>query len=163
MWLRTFHVVCLAFFVTAAFPQSNHHVQLPPSSRRSIARSNEGTLTVTARVVSSVGVIIRPDGRQQIFVANAPDQRESLSAQENAVRLAFQASEAASVTARFLLRPAASTVRSVRSATELQTVPQVVCHSGDEWNQAGVLPERSSRSAPPLPSEGKPDADPVRK
>jgi hypothetical protein len=39
------------------------------------AGSAEGTLAVTATVVSSTGVVIGPDGQQQIIVANAADPR----------------------------------------------------------------------------------------
>jgi hypothetical protein len=41
--------------------------------------SAQGTLTVTAMVVSSVGVEISPDGEQRIVVANAVDPRDNVS------------------------------------------------------------------------------------
>jgi hypothetical protein len=38
-----------------------------------------GTLTVTATVVTSVGVIMREDGQQRILIANAPDSADNVS------------------------------------------------------------------------------------
>lgn len=40
-------------------------------------KSAQGTLTVTATVVSSVGVLIGPNGEQVLVVANAPAERDS--------------------------------------------------------------------------------------
>lgn len=46
----------------------------------SSARSGaEGRLTVTATVVSSVGLVMGPDGEQRIIVANAVDPRDNVS------------------------------------------------------------------------------------
>jgi hypothetical protein len=39
----------------------------------------EGRLTVTATVVSSVGLVVGPGGEQQIIVANAIDPRDNVS------------------------------------------------------------------------------------
>jgi hypothetical protein len=39
----------------------------------------EGRLTVTATVVSSVGLVVGPGGEQQIIVANAVDPRDNVS------------------------------------------------------------------------------------
>jgi hypothetical protein len=39
----------------------------------------EGRLTVTATVVSSVGLVVEPDGGQRIIVANAVDPRDNVS------------------------------------------------------------------------------------
>ena len=39
----------------------------------------DGTLTVTATVVTSVGVILGPGGQQEIVVANAPDSADNVS------------------------------------------------------------------------------------
>jgi hypothetical protein len=41
--------------------------------------SASGTLTVTATVVTSVGVIIDQDGQQRIVIANAPDSADNVS------------------------------------------------------------------------------------
>src|SRR5690348_3479644 len=149
--------------MTAAAAQSNQHVRSSASSPRTSDHSSEGTLTVTAIVASSVRVIIRPDGQQEILVANAPDRRESVAAQENAVLVASQAVKAVRVSAHALLPTSASSVRSGYSATELQTTLQAVYRSVDGSSQAGALPERSWRNVPQLPSEGKPDAGPLRK
>ncbi len=43
------------------------------------AGSATGTLTVTATVVTSVGVIIDQDGQQRIVIANAPDSADNVS------------------------------------------------------------------------------------
>jgi hypothetical protein len=60
----------IAFFAWANTPAQ----QIQPRSQRP-AGSAEGTLAVTATVVSSTGVVIGPDGQQQIIVANAADQK----------------------------------------------------------------------------------------
>jgi hypothetical protein len=39
----------------------------------------EGRLTVTATVVSSVGLVVGPDGEQKMVVANAADPRDNVS------------------------------------------------------------------------------------
>jgi hypothetical protein len=39
----------------------------------------EGRLTVTATVVSSVGLVVGPDGEQRMIVANAADQKDNVS------------------------------------------------------------------------------------
>ncbi|MGZ4898218.1 MAG: hypothetical protein ACXV8X_01045 [Candidatus Angelobacter sp.] len=41
--------------------------------------SAEGTLTVTATLVASANLIIEPDGKQKIVIANAPDPRDNVS------------------------------------------------------------------------------------
>jgi hypothetical protein len=48
-------------------------------SAHSTGRSAEGQLTVTAIVVSSVGLVVSADGEQQIVIANAPDARDNVS------------------------------------------------------------------------------------
>ncbi len=60
----------IAFFAWANAPAQ----QIQPRSQRA-AGSAEGTLAVTATVVSSTGVVIGPDGQQRIIVANAADQK----------------------------------------------------------------------------------------
>ena len=55
-------------------------VFVPACGQSSGARpSAQGELTVTATVVSSVGVEIGPDGEQRIVVANAVDPRDNVS------------------------------------------------------------------------------------
>ncbi len=39
----------------------------------------EGRLTVTATIVSSVGLVVGPDGEQRMIVANAVDPRDNVS------------------------------------------------------------------------------------
>ena len=39
----------------------------------------QGTLTVSATVVASVGVVIGPDGEQRLFIANAADPADNIS------------------------------------------------------------------------------------
>lgn len=46
---------------------------------RSTSNGAEGHLMVTATVVSSVGLVVSPDGEQQIVVANAADPRDNVS------------------------------------------------------------------------------------
>jgi hypothetical protein len=63
-----------------------------------LSGSAQGSLTVTATVESSVWLVMEPDGKQEIFVANAPDPKESFyrppalkrqqSLQRNAVKKA---------------------------------------------------------------------------
>jgi hypothetical protein len=48
---------------------------LSPGSRAEA----EGRLTVTATVVSSVGLVVGPDGEQHMIVANASDPRDNVS------------------------------------------------------------------------------------
>ena len=43
-------------------------------------KSAQGQLTVTATVVSSVGIVIGPNGERVLVVANAPAGKDNLSA-----------------------------------------------------------------------------------
>jgi hypothetical protein len=43
------------------------------------ANGAQGHLTVTATVVSSVGLVLSPEGEQQIVIANAADMRDNVS------------------------------------------------------------------------------------
>jgi hypothetical protein len=61
----------------AFFALLNASAQQIQRSQRS--GTAEGTMTVTATVVSSTGVVIGPDGQQRIIVANAADPRGSAS------------------------------------------------------------------------------------
>ncbi|HEY2392482.1 MAG TPA: hypothetical protein VGK22_15005 [Candidatus Angelobacter sp.] len=47
--------------------------------RTGVAGGAEGHLTVTATVVSSVGLVVGPDGEQRLVVANAVDPRDNVS------------------------------------------------------------------------------------
>ncbi len=60
------------FFAGFAFLGTIHTSaqQIQPRSQRS-GSSAEGTLAVTATVVSSTGIVIGPDGQPRIIVANA--------------------------------------------------------------------------------------------
>jgi hypothetical protein len=49
------------------------HTPSPPGG------GGEGHLTVTATVVSSVGLVVGPDGEQRMVVANAADPRDNVS------------------------------------------------------------------------------------
>jgi hypothetical protein len=53
------------------------HAQQP--SVHSTGRGAEGRLMVTATVVSSVGLVLSPEGEQQIVIANAADARDNVS------------------------------------------------------------------------------------
>ena len=67
-------LVAVFFLVwTNASPQ-----QIQPRPQQS-ARNAEGTLSVTVTVVPSTGVVIGPDGQQQIIVANAADPSDGVS------------------------------------------------------------------------------------
>ena len=59
-------------WASASAQQAQPRSQKPGSSA-------EGTLAVTATVVSSTGVVIGPDGEQHVIVANAADQKDSAS------------------------------------------------------------------------------------
>ena len=58
--------------VARAQPTGSPNLMAPASA--------QGRLTVTATVVSSVGVIIGPDGQPMVIVANAPSPGDILSA-----------------------------------------------------------------------------------
>lgn len=47
--------------------------------RAGVTGGAEGRLTVTATVVSSVGLVVGPDGEQRLVVANAADPRDNVS------------------------------------------------------------------------------------
>jgi hypothetical protein len=51
----------------------------PAGTVRTVAGGDEGRLTVTATVVSSVGLVVGPDGEQRLVVANAVDPRDNVS------------------------------------------------------------------------------------
>src|ERR1700743_710944 len=53
---------------------------LQPFAQHSTPSSGaEGHLTITATVVSSVGLVVGPDGEQKRVVANAADPRDNVS------------------------------------------------------------------------------------
>ncbi|HZD93146.1 MAG TPA: hypothetical protein VE133_02770, partial [Candidatus Sulfotelmatobacter sp.] len=49
--------------------------QMSPRARPSA----QGTLTVTATIVSSVGLVTGPDGEQHLFLANSPDPADNVA------------------------------------------------------------------------------------
>jgi hypothetical protein len=51
----------------------------PGAARAGIVGGAEGSLTVTLTVVSSVGLVVGPDGEQRLVVANAADPRDNIS------------------------------------------------------------------------------------
>ena len=55
-----------------------HSLAQQPSGPRAIG-SAEGHLTVTLTVVSSVGLVVGPDGEQRLIVANAADPKDNVS------------------------------------------------------------------------------------
>jgi hypothetical protein len=59
-----------AFILILSF--STFAIQAQSSPQRG-ARTSQASLTVTAVVQSSVGVVATDDGAQEVFVANAPD------------------------------------------------------------------------------------------
>ena len=63
------HGLKLAFILIFSLSASAVRAQSPPDRH---TRTRQGSLTVTAVVQSSVGVISTADGRQEVFVANAP-------------------------------------------------------------------------------------------
>src|SRR5262249_7137216 len=73
--LRLFATVLIALSRSAA---ARAQWVAPPTLQA--PASVQGTLTVTATVVSSVGMIIGPDGRPTVIVANAPSPGDILSA-----------------------------------------------------------------------------------
>jgi hypothetical protein len=67
-----FSVVASLGWVNAAAQQVQSRPQRPGGSA-------EGTLTVTATVVSSTGLVIGPDGQMRVIVANATEPGNSAS------------------------------------------------------------------------------------
>lgn len=55
------------------FGEANASAQQIQSRSPRTGSGAEGTLAVTATVVSSTGVVIGPDGKQRVIVANAED------------------------------------------------------------------------------------------
>ena len=64
------------FIVLLLFISYAAHSQSHPGK---LSGSTQGSLTVTATVQPSVWLVTEPDGKQEIFVANAPDPKESSS------------------------------------------------------------------------------------
>ena len=64
------HRFKLAFILILSFSTFTVHAQSSPQRG---TRTSQASLTVTAVVQSSVGVVAREDGTQEVFVANAPD------------------------------------------------------------------------------------------
>ena len=70
----------LLFVSPGAFAQQ-------PKGTMQSGRSAEGTLTVTATVMASVGLVEGPDGEQRMIVANAADPRDNVSTLQPVVRV----------------------------------------------------------------------------
>lgn len=77
MRLRSLNFVPFVAGSLLASGLSGHAQQAGPA-HASGAGTAQGQLTVTATVVSSVGVVIGPDGEAQVIVANAADRAENL-------------------------------------------------------------------------------------
>jgi hypothetical protein len=67
---RIFPAGILLLYGLQSFAQ---HTSSPPGG------GGEGHLTVTATVVSSVGLVVGPDGEQRMVVANSADPRDNVS------------------------------------------------------------------------------------
>ncbi|HEY2497503.1 MAG TPA: hypothetical protein VGK24_10565 [Candidatus Angelobacter sp.] len=76
--------VLLAGFLLLVSPGA--FAQQPKGTMQS-GRSAEGTLTVTATVMASVGLVAGPDGEQRMIVANAADPRDNVSTLQPVVRV----------------------------------------------------------------------------
>jgi len=63
------------FLFTAVFLGlcSIGHAQVPQKHIVQTIGPSQGTLVVTAKVTSSVAILVKPDGTQAFVVANAPD------------------------------------------------------------------------------------------
>jgi hypothetical protein len=57
----------------------NGFSQQPGMLRVGPSSAAQGTLTVTATIVSSVGLVIGPDGEQRLMIANATDPSDNVS------------------------------------------------------------------------------------
>jgi len=68
---------------SAAAQSSRSATDLPSAAPSNVVSeahaASEGTLTVTATVVSSVGLVTDPDGKQHVFLANAVDPADNVS------------------------------------------------------------------------------------
>ena len=82
--------------VMALLGYSLAHAQSP---QRGTGKSAEGSLTVTAVVDSSVSFVMKPDGTQQVIVANAPDGQQ------------------------FFYRPAVPATKTARGSTKQAVIP----------------------------------------
>ncbi|HEY1937557.1 MAG TPA: hypothetical protein VGJ33_06465 [Candidatus Angelobacter sp.] len=81
---RRFTTGVLAGFLLLV--SSGAFAQQPKRTMQS-GRSAEGTLTVTATVMASVGLVTGPDGEQRMIVANAADPRDNVSTFQPVVRV----------------------------------------------------------------------------
>ena len=63
-------LVVLIFIFNISYSQSQH--KMPGSSA-------QGSLTISVTVIPSVWLVMEPDGKQEVIVANAPDLKESFS------------------------------------------------------------------------------------
>jgi len=70
--------MCLS--LTLGLPAGAQEKSLVTGPRDLQGKSAQGQLTVTATVVSSVGLVIGPNGERVLVVANAPAGKDSLTA-----------------------------------------------------------------------------------
>ena len=87
------HGYRLEFVVLAATLLCGAPVLAPqgfPGPRQSV----RGQLTVTATVVSSVGMVVGPDGEQRLIAANAADPRDNVSQLQSASMAEIRAASA---------------------------------------------------------------------
>lgn len=74
--------LALVFCISLA-PRADAQQRGQPATAGSLdGKSAQGTLTVTATVVPSVGIVIGPNGEQVIVVANAPAEDNILAAMQ---------------------------------------------------------------------------------
>ena len=76
-------VVVLTWLLAGSCPVAAQ-AALPASRAASLGfalspSSAQGTLTVTAVVMSSVGLVVGADGQQRLVIANAPDPADNVS------------------------------------------------------------------------------------
>lgn len=69
--MKVSHVLILVLFICSIAQSQTRHEQSGASAASS--------LTVTATVAPSVWLVMEPDGKQNMVVANAPDPKESFS------------------------------------------------------------------------------------
>ena len=81
--------VTMGIALTAGLTCSLAAFAQQPASPRA-GGSAEGRLTVTMTVVSSVGLVVGPDGEQRMIVANAVDPKDNVSRLQPVVTVALR-------------------------------------------------------------------------
>jgi hypothetical protein len=82
--LRLTYGALFASFVLFCLNASSQQSNMAVSGANASAH---GTLTVTLTVVSSVGMVVGPDGEQRIVLANAVDPADNVSRLQPAVKV----------------------------------------------------------------------------